>query len=184
MKYIKFTLSLLFLISSVTCAYSVQANSQADKQKEKNIATHRSRLNDFMAKNKRSQALKEFSTLVALTPNDGDLRFEYGMYLAKGGNKSAALPQLKKAFDLDPANEQASGEIGSIYYKMKNYQEAAKYLRFSLAAGGDYSLKRMYEYSRYQHKHRKYLSRQAAYKKKVQKKVRARSKRPEYDADW
>ncbi len=60
----------------------------------------------------------------------------YGKLLAENGKDSLGIEELKKAIDLDPAFVDGYGDIASIYFKKKNFADAAKYYRLKIAKTG------------------------------------------------
>lgn len=109
--------------------------AQVEKRK---LVIHSCLLKIYMDQKKRPAALAEFQALTGMTPNDPKLRYQYAAYLAAGNTPadfSAALTQMKKAVQLEPANGNYNGFLGSLYVKLKNTNEAEKWFKLAVQYG-------------------------------------------------
>ena len=146
-KIIGMTLAMSFLCSFLLVAapsYAVPVDPATVKQRK--ITIHRSLLNIYKAQSRKDDALREFPIMLALTPQDAKLRHEYGIFLARSGNKKGAVAQLKKAASMDPSNPDIAGALGTTLIQLKNYPEGCKYLRQAVSTGGK-KYKKMYNAS-------------------------------------
>ena len=65
-----------------------------------------------------------FDRAIRFKPNDGIVRMIYGIYLSKSGNLGRAIEQLNEADRLQPENANINYNLGLLYMKKKDYQQA------------------------------------------------------------
>lgn len=193
-SYISLTLVFSFLLSLFAFAppsHAVPKVDAATAQKRR-VTIHRQLLSIYKAQNRTPDAMKEYPILLKLTPNDARLRYEYGLYLAKTGNDSGALTQLKKASSMDPSNADIYGAIGTIMIKKKNFKEGCTWIGKAISAGGDTKkYKEMYDkarkYVEYEQKRVQYEKRRKEYQKKLEQRRKAQEAKAngeKDDDDW
>lgn len=68
-----------------------------------------------------------FDRALRMKPDDGIARMLFGIYLHKQGRYDEAVPQYKKAIELNPENAEIRYNIGLLYVDMKDYASARKY---------------------------------------------------------
>jgi len=126
---LKGALVLTFAVSACSVAAAEIDAAQITKRKE---VIHKCLLKIYVDQRKRPQAIAEYQIITTMEPNDAAMRCKFGQYLAQGGTPAdynAAIVQLKKAIQIDPSNPTYQGILGSLYLKIKNVEEAVKYLR-------------------------------------------------------
>ncbi len=178
----------LTFVFSLLAVLPSQAVTKVDPEtvKQRKATIHRSLLNIYIAQRRKDDCLKEYPIMISLQPDDAKLRYEYGLFLARYGNKAQAITQLKKAASMDPSNPDISGALGTTYIQMKNYPEGCKYLRQAVGAGGD-KYKKTYEdaykYMQYQKQREVYKKKQEQYRQKLEARRKAAEKAAEDDDD-
>ncbi len=100
-------------------------------------------------------AERDFKRAIALNPNVAQIRLAYGWYLMTAGRFDEALPQMRRAQELDSHNYLVNGAIGQLFYYMREYDRSLEYYldlrvhdpngqRFPRAIGEIYEQKKMY----------------------------------------
>lgn len=180
-------LSFLILLSLVAAQPAMAVTVDGDTIKQRKILVHRSLLNIYIAQRRQADAFKEFEYMIALTPTDSKLRFEYGTHLGRAGKYGAAIEQYKKAASLDPTNADIWGAIGSTYLRMKNPQAALEYLKKAIQFGGTQYQKQYedtYKYIEYMERKKQYDKKQAEYRKKLEQQRKSRQEEEDDNDDW
>ncbi|MCI0614234.1 tetratricopeptide repeat protein [bacterium] len=90
------------------------------------------------------QALHEFRIAQKSIPNDKQLLIGFAAIYRRQGKFEEALEGFKKILELDPRNDQAADEVGTVYGIIGKYAEAQRYsdLAISLAPDNSVSLSR------------------------------------------
>ncbi len=70
-------------------------------------------------------AEREFRQSIGLNPNHGLARAYYGIYLAAMGRFDEAIPEAKRAVELEPLSAEFNTLLGIVYFYAKRYDEAA-----------------------------------------------------------
>ncbi len=68
-----------------------------------------------------------FDRAIRFRPEDGIVHMVYGIYLSQGGNLGKAIEQLGEAVRLQPENANINYNLGLLYMKKKNYEQAKIY---------------------------------------------------------
>lgn len=76
-----------------------------------------------------------FERAMRFKPDDGVVRMVYGSYLAKRGQLDNAIAQLKEAVALEPENVTINYNLGLLYLKAKDYDQANTYAKKAYALG-------------------------------------------------
>lgn len=76
-----------------------------------------------------------FERAIRFVPDDGVVRAAYGNYLAATGKTARALDMFKAAAELAPDNPAISYNLGLLYMKSKDYDNAAKYANKAYSLG-------------------------------------------------
>lgn len=69
------------------------------------------------------------------SPDDGQSYLVHGVYLARLGQKLAALEQLQRAFKLMPDDANVNYNLGLVYFDDKKYESALEHAKRAYAAG-------------------------------------------------
>ena len=78
-------------------------------------------------------AEKEFRRAIELNPNYATARHWHSEYLSATGRHPEAINEIKRAQQLDPLSLIINSNVGLTYYKARQYDEAVKQLRSTLA---------------------------------------------------
>ena len=70
-----------------------------------------------------------FDRAIRFKPNDVIVRMVYGDYLLKAGKTDEATKQLRIAVDLEPENPTINYNLGLLYLKQKDYEQAKTYAK-------------------------------------------------------
>ena len=70
-----------------------------------------------------------FDRAIRFKPNDAIVRMVYGNYLLKAGKADEATEQLRIAVDLEPENPTINYNLGLLYLKQKDYEQAKTYAK-------------------------------------------------------
>lgn len=70
-----------------------------------------------------------FDRAIRFKPNDAIVRMVYGNYLLKAGKSDEATEQLRIAVDLEPDNPTINYNLGLLYLKQKDYEQAKTYAK-------------------------------------------------------
>jgi tetratricopeptide (TPR) repeat protein len=70
------------------------------------------------------EAEESLSRAVLAAPNDGRIRYQYAAVLAATGRVQAALEEIRKVIELDPASRAARIGLGSNLYYARRYSES------------------------------------------------------------
>jgi tetratricopeptide (TPR) repeat protein len=70
-----------------------------------------------------------FDRAIRFKPNDAMLRMVYGNHLLKTGEIDKAVEQLQLAADLQPENATINYNLGLLYLKQKDYEQAKTYAK-------------------------------------------------------
>ena len=73
-----------------------------------------------------SGAERVFKSAVYFSPSSAHAHQEYGNYLTMVGRPDVALPELKRAQELDPLSLEISMDVGWSFYFARRYEEAIK----------------------------------------------------------
>ena len=76
-----------------------------------------------------------FDRAMRFRPNDGIVRMVYGNYLLKAGQTDNAIKELQIAVDLEPENPTINYNLGLLYLKQKNYEQAKTYAKKAYELG-------------------------------------------------
>ena len=76
-----------------------------------------------------------FERAIDFAPSDPIPSLLYGNYLSKKSLYDAALDQYKRAEKIDPQNTNVLYNMGLLYFKMKQYDDALAYAKKAYAAG-------------------------------------------------
>jgi tetratricopeptide (TPR) repeat protein len=76
-----------------------------------------------------------FVRAIRFKPTDGAVHASYGNYLFALGKSDRALDEFKRALQLDPENAGINYNLGLIYLKAKNYEQANAYANKAYALG-------------------------------------------------
>ena len=76
-----------------------------------------------------------FDRAIQFKPNDVIVRMVYGDYLLKAGKTDEATKQLRIAVDLEPENPTINYNLGLLYLKQKNYEQAKTYAKKAYELG-------------------------------------------------
>ena len=76
-----------------------------------------------------------FDRAMRFRPNDGIVRMVYGNYLLKAGQTDKAIKELQIAVDLEPENPTINYNLGLLYLKQKNYEQAKTYAKKAYELG-------------------------------------------------
>lgn len=125
-----------FLLTIIipTTSYAVPLNP--DEIHKKKVTIHKCLLAICVTQKNKPKIIKEYVSLIALTPNDAKLRLDYGTYLSRTGNYKKAIIQLKKAASLNPTDPDIWGIMGITYLKLKNHKAGLESLGKAVQLGG------------------------------------------------
>ncbi|MBN9132056.1 MAG: tetratricopeptide repeat protein [Nitrosospira multiformis] len=70
-----------------------------------------------------------FDRAIRFKPNDAIVRMVYGNYLLKAGKADEATEQLRIAVGLEPENPTINYNLGLLYLKQKDYEQAKTYAK-------------------------------------------------------
>lgn len=70
-----------------------------------------------------------FDRAIRFRPNDAVVRMVYGNYLLKAGKADEATEQLRIAVALEPENPTINYNLGLLYLKQKDYEQAKTYAK-------------------------------------------------------
>ena len=76
-----------------------------------------------------------FDRAMRFRPDDGIVRMVYGIYLSQSGNIEKAIEQLVEADKLEPNNANINYNIGLLYFKKNNYENAIRYAKNAYRLG-------------------------------------------------
>ncbi|SFN76655.1 tetratricopeptide repeat protein [Nitrosospira briensis] len=76
-----------------------------------------------------------FDRAIRFKPNDGTVRMVYGNYLLKAGQIDEAAEQFRIAVDLEPENPTINYNLGLLYVKKKDYEQANIYAKKAYELG-------------------------------------------------
>lgn len=76
-----------------------------------------------------------FDRAMRFKPDDGIVRMIYGIYLLKSGDLGKAIDQLNEANRLQPENANINYNLGLLYMKKKDYQQAKIHAKKAYALG-------------------------------------------------
>jgi tetratricopeptide (TPR) repeat protein len=76
-----------------------------------------------------------FDRAIRFKPNDAVVRMVYGNYLLKAGKADEATEQLRIAVDLEPENPTINYNLGLLYLKQKDYEQAKTYAKKAYELG-------------------------------------------------
>lgn len=76
-----------------------------------------------------------FDRATRFRPNDSMVRMVYGNYLLKAGQTDKAAEQLQVAADLQPENPTINYNLGLLYLKKKDYEQAKTYAKKAYELG-------------------------------------------------
>jgi DNA-binding winged helix-turn-helix (wHTH) protein/TolB-like protein/Tfp pilus assembly protein PilF len=71
-----------------------------------------------------SEAEREFRTALTLDPNSAGAHLWYGLYRAQLGDLGRAVPEVRRAQELDPLSNDANGYLATTLYWARRYDEA------------------------------------------------------------
>ena len=74
-----------------------------------------------------------FERAMRFTPNDDGVYAVYGTFLYKKGDVAGAIKQFERALEIKDDNATANYNLGLIYVKKKQYDEALKYAKKAYA---------------------------------------------------
>jgi len=94
-------------------------------------------LKDVLAKGQLAQEFYE--SILELTPEDVDTRFQFAQFLIRQGLWDQAAKHLNLVLQAQPTSHQALSTYGQLLLKMHRYQEAVEPLERALAADGQES---------------------------------------------
>ncbi|MBI1270985.1 hypothetical protein GC174_11195 [bacterium] len=186
-KLIGMMLAMTFIMSVFAAPSLAVPKVDPATVKQRKATIHRSLLNIYLAQQRKDDCLREYPILIGLQPDDSKLRYEYGLFLSRFGNKGQSITHLKKAAEMDPTNADISGALGTTYIQMKNYEEGCKWLRQAAGCPGGEKYRKPYEdaykYMAYQKQREIYKKKQEQYKKKLEERKKAAEKATEDDDD-
>ena len=100
---------------------------------------------DFWGRGNFTDALKSFSTALALRPGDARALAARGYIERREGKFKAAIASLKQAFTLDPRNSDLAYKLGQTYLAVYRYTDAERAFQRALAVDpNDLMAKRAY----------------------------------------
>ena len=76
-----------------------------------------------------------FDRAIRFKPDDGVVRMVYGIYLSQSGNLEKAIEQMEEAVRLQPENANVNYNLGLLYMKKKNYEQANIYAKKAYKLG-------------------------------------------------
>jgi tetratricopeptide (TPR) repeat protein len=76
-----------------------------------------------------------FERAMRFKPDDGIVHLVYGIYLALAGNSEKAIEQLMQADKLEPNNANVHYNLGLLYFKKIDYENAIKYAKSAYRLG-------------------------------------------------
>lgn len=76
-----------------------------------------------------------FDRAIRYKPNDAMVRMVYGNYLSKAGQIDKATDQFEIAVNLEPENPTINYNLGLLYMKKKNYEQANTYAKKAYELG-------------------------------------------------
>ena len=76
-----------------------------------------------------------FERAMRFRPDDGMVHLAYGIYLSKSGNPDKAIEQIIEADRLQPENSNINYNLGLLYFKKKNYEQARLHAKKAYASG-------------------------------------------------
>lgn len=76
-----------------------------------------------------------FNRAMRFKPDDVMVRMIYGLYLSKSGKLDDAIQQLNDAVRLEPENANFNYNLGLLYAKKKDYENAVKYAKNAYRLG-------------------------------------------------
>jgi TolB-like protein/DNA-binding winged helix-turn-helix (wHTH) protein/Tfp pilus assembly protein PilF len=83
-------------------------------------------------------AEKEYRRALELNPNDAMAHLWYGEFLQVMGRNEEALVQIRQAMALDPLNALHVGELGSLFFTARQYDEANRAFQKAFEIDPDY----------------------------------------------
>ncbi|MBX9693143.1 MAG: tetratricopeptide repeat protein [Cyanobacteria bacterium] len=169
-------------VSSIVPASAKVPPDEAQRRRE---LIHNDLLEIYLNQNRRPDAIKEYTTLLSYKPNDAELNFKYGRYLAAGGNEAGSVPFLTKACTNDPMNATYAGTLGTAYLRSKNFPKAVEYLRKASALPGGQKYAKQYQdafkYIQYEHQREAMEKRKIEFKKQQDENKKQMQKKQEDD---
>lgn len=76
-----------------------------------------------------------FDRAIRFKPDDGMVRMIYGDYLLKTGQRDQATEQFQEAVNLEPENPTINYNLGLVYLKQKDYEQARTYAKKAYELG-------------------------------------------------
>ncbi|NEX64130.1 tetratricopeptide repeat protein [Noviherbaspirillum galbum] len=76
-----------------------------------------------------------FERALRFKPHDGLVYMAYGHFLAQAGHTEQAIAMMKRAVELEPYNASANYNLGVVYLKEKDYEQANKYAQVAYSRG-------------------------------------------------
>ncbi len=170
-------------VSSVVPASAKVPPEQAQRRRE---TIHTDLLDIYLSQNNRPNAIGEYKTLLSYNPNDADMNFKYGRYLAAGGTEGGAIPYLTKAATNDPMNAEYAGTLGQVYLRAKNFPKAVEYLRraASLPGGKPYAKQYQDAFKFIQYEQQRAATEKRRIEFKKQQEVTRKEQQKKQEDDW
>jgi predicted Zn-dependent protease len=129
-----FALTLL-LAGTVASQPSLAIDSAATAKK---VLCHTCLVKIYSAQHKYPEAAVEYAALLAYTPNDARMHFEYGRTLAQMQKNGPALAQYRAAARIDPSVAEYQAGLGFACLYAKDYGGAVAALTKACQLGGKY----------------------------------------------
>lgn len=139
---VKYSIGILLLICTVgvDSADAQRRNRNRDKQAMPAASTFRLEEESLAAEGMKYlmmdepiRALPVFEKLVKLSPGDAAAHFMLATALTKLNRNEEALPESKRAYEIDPTNVYYAQQLAELYARQKKYSEAAKIYQTLLA---------------------------------------------------
>jgi DNA-binding winged helix-turn-helix (wHTH) protein/tetratricopeptide (TPR) repeat protein len=77
-------------------------------------------------------AEKEFKRAIALDPNDAHAHQEYSLCLSAMGRPDEAIAEIKRAQELDPISISIAEDLGDLFYRARDYNQALEKYQHAL----------------------------------------------------
>jgi tetratricopeptide (TPR) repeat protein len=110
--------SILFFLGSLQCV------SQSTASRQQQIESHSHQAQEFLKENRPDLAIPEFRAIVALNPNNVDVRGNLGVLLFFQGDYVSAIPELQAALKLRPALWKIQALLGMAERRTGNSKSA------------------------------------------------------------
>jgi tetratricopeptide (TPR) repeat protein len=115
-------------VLALSCLVAGSFSLGAAQAESKKVTIHRALADIFEKTGKTRDAMEEYESLIALSPNDANAQVNFGNLLYRQREYQSAIPHFRKAAQLDPSTENW-GRLGDALCLVRDYKGALEPLR-------------------------------------------------------